>query len=84
MDDFTNPEQGMIGRSLRFNTRNHKGKLGMVSIIIDAIISCSLTISIKLIFLVVNPTINFFNVLSNSAYETLIEEQKIIRYNIEK
>lgn len=30
------PEQGMIGRSLRFDTRNNDGKLGMVSIIIDA------------------------------------------------
>ena len=26
----------MIGRSLRFDTRNNDGKLGMVSIIIDA------------------------------------------------
>jgi predicted SAM-dependent methyltransferase len=35
--NYWNPEQGMIGRSLRFDTRNNNGKLGMVSIIIDAI-----------------------------------------------
>ena len=29
-------EEGMIGRSLRFDTRNRDGKLGMVSIILDA------------------------------------------------
>lgn len=34
--NYWNPEQGMIGRSLRFDTRNNDGKLGMVSIIIDA------------------------------------------------
>lgn len=28
--------EGMIGRSLRFDTRNAEDKLGMVSIIIDA------------------------------------------------
>ena len=35
--NYWNPKQGMIGRSLRFDTRNNNGKLGMVSIIIDAI-----------------------------------------------
>ena len=30
------PEDGIIGRSLRFDTRNNNGSLGMVSIIIDA------------------------------------------------
>lgn len=30
------PNHGMIGRSLRFDTRNRDGKLGMVSIILDA------------------------------------------------
>lgn len=35
--NYWNPEQGMIGRSLRFDTRNKNGKLGMVSIILDAI-----------------------------------------------
>lgn len=34
--NYWDPEQGMIGRSLRFDTRNKDGKLGMVSIIIDA------------------------------------------------
>lgn len=34
--NYWNPEQGIIGRSLRFDTRNNDGKLGMVSIIIDA------------------------------------------------
>lgn len=34
--NYWNPEQGMIGRSLRFDTRNNDGKLGMVSVIIDA------------------------------------------------
>ena len=34
--NYWNPEQGMIGRSLRFDTRNNNGKLGMVSIILDA------------------------------------------------
>lgn len=34
--NYWNPEQGVIGRSLRFDTRNNDGKLGMVSIIIDA------------------------------------------------
>lgn len=33
---YWNPEHGMIGRSLRFDARNNYGKLGMVSIIIDA------------------------------------------------
>ncbi|MBQ2434243.1 MAG: hypothetical protein II266_07395, partial [Clostridia bacterium] len=28
---------GRIGRSLRFDTRNRDGKLGMVSVIIDAV-----------------------------------------------
>jgi len=31
-----NPEDGFIGRSYRFDTRNSKDKIGMVSIIIDA------------------------------------------------
>ena len=31
-----NELDGKIGRSLRFDTRNKDGKLGMVSIIIDA------------------------------------------------
>ncbi len=31
-----NAEDGMIGRSLRFDTRNCDGKLGMVSIMLDA------------------------------------------------
>lgn len=31
-----NPEDGKIGRSLRFDTRNRDGKLGMVSLIVDA------------------------------------------------
>ncbi|MGL5711937.1 MAG: hypothetical protein ACRCX2_02885 [Paraclostridium sp.] len=34
--NYWNPEQGMIGRSLRFDTRNNDGKLEMVSVIIDA------------------------------------------------
>jgi predicted SAM-dependent methyltransferase len=34
--NYWNPEQGMIGRSLRFDTRNDNGKLGMVSVIVDA------------------------------------------------
>lgn len=34
--NYWNPEQGIIGRSLRFDTRNNNGELGMVSIIIDA------------------------------------------------
>ncbi|HHU20623.1 MAG TPA: hypothetical protein GXZ58_10510 [Bacilli bacterium] len=34
--NYWDPEGGFIGRSLRFDTRNHDGKLGMVSIIIDA------------------------------------------------
>lgn len=34
--NYWNTEQGMIGRSLRFDTRNNNGKLGMVSVIIDA------------------------------------------------
>lgn len=33
---YWNENDGKIGRSLRFDTRNKKGKLGMVSIIIDA------------------------------------------------
>jgi Uncharacterized protein conserved in bacteria len=33
--NYWNPEQGIIGRSLRFDTRNNDGRLGMVSIIID-------------------------------------------------
>ena len=33
---FWDEAEGMIGRSLRFDTRNKPGKLGMVSIIIDA------------------------------------------------
>lgn len=31
------PNHGMIGRSLRFDTRNRDGRLGMVSIILDAL-----------------------------------------------
>lgn len=31
-----NPQDGMIGRSFRFDTRNANGRLGMVSIILDA------------------------------------------------
>jgi predicted SAM-dependent methyltransferase len=34
--NYWNPKQGIIGRSLRFDTRNNDGILGMVSIIIDA------------------------------------------------
>jgi predicted SAM-dependent methyltransferase len=34
--NYWDPEQGMIGRSLRFDTRNNNGKLEMVSIILDA------------------------------------------------
>ncbi len=33
---YWNEADGKIGRSLRFDTRNSEGKLGMVSIIIDA------------------------------------------------
>ncbi|MBD3250128.1 MAG: hypothetical protein GF381_00975 [Candidatus Pacebacteria bacterium] len=33
---YWNPDDGRIGRSLRFDTRNSEEKLGMVSIIIDA------------------------------------------------
>lgn len=33
---YWNPEDGKIGRSLRFDTRNRGGSLGMVSIILDA------------------------------------------------
>lgn len=33
---YWNEEDGRIGRSLRFDTRNADGKLGMVSIILDA------------------------------------------------
>ena len=33
---YWNELDGKIGRSLRFDTRNKDGKLGMVSIIIDA------------------------------------------------
>lgn len=33
---YWNEEDGQIGRSLRFDTRNKDGKLGMVSIILDA------------------------------------------------
>ena len=33
---YWNPEDGKIGRSLRFDTRNCDGRLGMVSIILDA------------------------------------------------
>lgn len=33
---YWNENDGKIGRSLRFDTRNRDGKLGMVSIIIDA------------------------------------------------
>lgn len=33
---YRNEADGMIGRSLRFDTRNSVEKLGMVSIIIDA------------------------------------------------
>lgn len=35
-DKYWNELDGKIGRSLRFDTRNQDGKLGMVSIIIDA------------------------------------------------
>lgn len=34
--NYWHPNQGMIGRSLRFDTRNENGELKMVSIIIDA------------------------------------------------
>lgn len=34
--NYWNPVHGMIGRSLRFDTRNNDGKLGMVSIFTDA------------------------------------------------
>lgn len=34
--NFWNPEDGKIGRSLRYDTRNSMEKLGMVSIILDA------------------------------------------------
>lgn len=34
--NYWSPKEGMIGRSLRFDTRNKDGNLGMVSIIIDA------------------------------------------------
>ncbi|MBE6930965.1 MAG: methyltransferase domain-containing protein [Ruminococcaceae bacterium] len=33
---YWNPDDGRIGRSLRFDTRNSADKLGMVSIILDA------------------------------------------------
>ena len=33
---YWNEQDGKIGRSLRFDTRNHNGTLGMVSIILDA------------------------------------------------
>lgn len=33
---YWNEADGRIGRSLRFDTRNHDGRLGMVSIILDA------------------------------------------------
>ena len=33
---YWNEADGRIGRSLRFDTRNHDGHLGMVSIILDA------------------------------------------------
>lgn len=33
---YWNELDGRIGRSLRFDTRNHDGRLGMVSIILDA------------------------------------------------
>ncbi len=33
---YWNAHDGKIGRSLRFDTRNHDGKLGMVSIVLDA------------------------------------------------
>jgi predicted SAM-dependent methyltransferase len=33
---YWNEDDGRIGRSLRFDTRNENGKLGMVSIILDA------------------------------------------------
>ena len=33
---YWNPEDGKIGRSLRYDTRNHDGILGMVSLIVDA------------------------------------------------
>ena len=35
--NYWSPDDGIIGRSLRFDTRNNNGSLGMVSIIIDAI-----------------------------------------------
>lgn len=34
--NYWNPDDGFIARSFRFDTRNSKEKLGMVSIIIDA------------------------------------------------
>lgn len=34
--NYWSPDDGIIGRSLRFDTRNNNGSLGMVSIIIDA------------------------------------------------
>ncbi len=33
---YWNPEDGMIGRSFRYDTRNSKDSLGMVSIVLDA------------------------------------------------
>lgn len=33
---YWNEADGRIGRSLRYDTRNHDGKLGMVSLILDA------------------------------------------------
>jgi len=33
---YWNEQDGKIGRSLRYDTRNHNGTLGMVSIILDA------------------------------------------------
>ncbi len=33
---YWNPDDGMVGRSFRFDTRNSPDKLGMVSIILDA------------------------------------------------
>jgi predicted SAM-dependent methyltransferase len=35
--NYWDSQMGMIGRSLRFDTRNNNGKLGMVSLIIDAV-----------------------------------------------
>ncbi|CAD5898483.1 conserved hypothetical protein [Carnobacterium maltaromaticum] len=34
--NYWNPDDGRVGRSFRFDTRNSKSKLGMVSLILDA------------------------------------------------